>query len=450
MLFVVDIILTIYFLTKKNRRLFVFILTLINSLLFFSSSDPFFGIPLYFYLMIISVALGFDGKAKIKTQRNGKLVFILLLICFFLAIQIVNLISGNNVLPSILINETSTDYMDITTHLLTPTFNFTVFKHLFFYIAYLVFVICNSDLLNDNYSLSICKKALMNSFKFLFVCIIIECLIVNILGGYNDRPIMDFIFNLSSRMSYNWNTFGFSSVCFCFTERSYIDCALVFYLLLALSKKFDRKFIIWFLISGIAILCTSSSTGFAIFLIFTLYFMVRIALKKGNGIIKIAFLVLTIGVTVIIAYNPALFEKVKNYLLYNETWGSAYFRRQANEYGVKAFLYSPFIGVGIGTIYCHSVLIQTVANVGIIGFCLALLFHIFAFKKQEISLDFIVKIVFVIGISTSAFMIQEFTSPYLLCVFIAFIPEKSYVSNQIYEENYNNFNNKKDYNCFPN
>lgn len=418
MLFYINLGLIIYFLTKKQRRLNNFILTLVISLFLFSSQDPFFGIPIYFYNMLISIILCFDGKSSLKNKRNLSLLFLLLIIITLMLFQIFNICIGENILPSILINETSTDYMDITTHLKVPTLNFTIFKHFVFYILYLIFIICNSDLLNDSYSLTLCKNKIFKIFKFMFICIIIEWLIVNLLNGYNDRPIMDFLFNLDSRMDYNWNFMGYSSVCFWFTERSYIDCILVFYLLLTLSKNKSFNSCFWFIISGITVFCVGSSTGIFIFLIFLLYFTIEFLLKSNNIFIKFFFIILDIIIICIVLSNHDILKKIQDYLFFEESYGSAYFRRQANNYGLEAIKFSPFLGIGIGTIYCHSLLIQTIANIGFLGFMFAIVFHVIAIKKVKFNFNLFIKIFIVALICSSAYMIQEFTSPYILCIFI--------------------------------
>lgn len=432
MIFILSILLLLYFLLKKERRLYIFIYTIIMSVILFSSKDPFFGIPIYFYGMILSIIICFDRKNSLFDFKNIKLFMIIILICFFMIVQIVNIIDGNNVIPVILLKNSTTDILDINSQLIIPEFNFTIVKHFVFFVVYLIFVLCNSDLLSDDKCIHFCHEIIIKVFKILFICIIIESLVVNLFGGLNDRSIMDFVFSMTSNQSYNWKTFGIYSVCFCFTERSYIDCILIYYLIVALKKNFDKKFLKWFIISGIAIFCTGSSTGLAIFLIFGLYFLYRILLVKNSFAIKISFLCIILTILVLIIVNPDLLDKITNYMSYEEGWNSSYFRRRSNEYGLDAFKFSPFIGMGIGTVYCHSVLIQTLANIGLIGFILTIVFHIIACQKNSFNFDLLIKIVIICIIGVSAYMIQEFTSPYLLCVFISLSSKKNICTNLNY------------------
>lgn len=419
MLFPLLSIVSLVYIIRANSlyesRVYFFTMTIITSVFFFSSGDPIFNIPIYFFFMLISLLLSLI-KCKISTF---KFPIAFLVLISYLLVQIFVLASGVELPPTILINQSNTDTMDILKELFSPNFNFTVLKHFLFFVLYLFFILFNKDLLVN---LQLRKKIISIiylSFQILFISIIVESLIVNIFD-LNDRNLMGFIFNISQNNQLeNWKTFGISSVCFCFSERSTMAIIFIFYSILY-NRNLEKKEFIWILISLMAVFCTGSSSA----LVISVLFSVILALKNRKKFLysKWSFFVFgsvfIVFVFLLIRYNNILFEKIYNYLFTKETWGSAFFRAQSNYYGMMAFFNSYMFGYGIGTVYCHSMLIQTLANIGIFGFCLTIHLHIKLLNKR-LTTKYLPLVILFVAISSAAYIIQQFTSPFLLAIIIS-------------------------------
>ena len=396
----------------------MFITTIVFTIFFYSSHDPIVGMPLYFEVMLVSIVVSVVKKHKVKVRK-------LVLICIgsiivTLMIQLLNIYCGINITQVILLKESDTDVMNIATQLTAPKLNFTVFKHFSFYMCYLIFVFVNSDLLKNRKNIDDTFKVLIKGFKILFICLIIESLIVNALGGYNDRHLMQIIFGFKNlNMQENWKTFGIFSVAFSFTERSYMGVVIVYYLILSVYKKYDYDFLKWFIISIVAVLCTGSSTALVVVLLFAVYFFRDVFIKGKSSMVRIGFLLAAIiGAGLFAMYSSMLLNKINVFFDQSEVWSSGYFRRQSITYGLKAIEFSPLIGIGIGTVYAHSMIIQTVANIGILGVVLGVIYHIEIISTPKINIDRFYKVIITIIICSSTFTVQDFTSPLLLCLIL--------------------------------
>ena len=130
----------------------------------------------------------------------------------------------------------------------------------------------------------------------------------------------------------------------------------------------------------------------------------------------------------VIRYNTNLFSKIEEYINPTINYGSAYFRKQSNVYGISSFISSPFIGCGIGTVYCHSMLIQSLSNIGILGVVLTFVIHLKALKTKKthyknVYISVCLFVIFII-LSSSSMMLQQFTSPVLLAIILSIAIEK--------------------------
>ena len=420
MLFVLTIVILFYFfINKKNLSERLAIMTIFYSVFFFSSKDPFIGIPLYFYIMILSIFSVCFKKRSFNKYTKKSFLFGFLLF-FEMLLQIINIKYNFNITPTLLINSSITDTMVIKNELIYPKVNFTVIKHFVFFVLYLFFVYFNvntfqSDFFNNNL-LKIMKKGC----HFIFIGSLIEFIVVNI-TNLNTVPIMDFIFSFQSNTYYNWVGFlNTTSVSFCFVERSGYMSIIIFYYLILLKEKFvfNRKNLTMLICSLFCIFFSnSSSTLFAGIMFFCLW-LIKSIFESGDIRVKlISLFTIFITIIVVISNFDFLFSKINDYYDGTIQWSSSFFRRQANNYGLEAFKFSPILGLGIGTNYSHSMLIQVLANIGILGLILTLLFHLSLIKISfNIKNVLIVSLLIIIYINSG--LIQTFTSPSLLFCFL--------------------------------
>lgn len=436
MLFISIIIFTFWSflnLGKKDTRLNYFVATIIVSTFFFASTDLFVGIPLYFWMLLVSIVLSlFRRKGPII---NSSLVVISVLLFLIFSIQLINLKTGYGITKGLILNKSDTDSMELESELFLPTINFTVFKHFVFFAIYLVFVAANTDLLVSQFNVSKMIKTVVKAFHVLFVCLIVEFVIVNALGGVNDRQLMEFLFSFKSNQSENWTALGgrIYTVALCFNEPSYMGIIVIYYLLRMFDKD-TRKGLFWDFLAVISCVFTWSSTAILISGVFLVVLFVRMLFsKKVKAWYKVIALIgLTATIIVACSFGEIIFDKLNQFIAGESTWGSAFFRRQSIEYALINFANSPIVGVGIGTIYCHSCLIQTLANIGILGFFLTILFHVCAIKhRSETKMIIFVKTIILVSYSLGFSMIQHFTSPILLISIFSVMLSENFMGAKI-------------------
>lgn len=420
MLFVVTIILVLYFLKKgSSLRKNFFLLSAIETVFFFSSRDPFLEIPLWFYCMLISIALAMFLGFSIEK----KLLLEFMLIIAILLVPIIKVGFGMNNELVLLLNESNSDVLDITSELRKPVLNFTVIKHFLFTVVYLLFVLCNYDLIRQMEIRQKLVQLIEKGFSILLPCIIVEFLIVNALGGFNDRQLMAFVFSIEQmNQKVLWESFipNLKCVAFCFSERSNIFIITFLYIILYEKEKLKTKDIKLIIMSYFAVLATGSSTALGIAMLFTVLFIIK-EFIHGNymnkNIIIIYSFIFIVCIIFCFIYKETLFVKISGYFSSDSGWGSAYFRRNANSYGVKAFLNHPLFGVCIGTVYAHSLMIQTLANIGILGVISTYYFHI-RVLKIKCTMEYKIILLLLVLICCFAFMLQHFTSLMFLTALI--------------------------------
>ncbi len=418
MIFVVLFVYLVHVLVKsdpiiKKRKVF-FNLAIIFSIFFFNSADIIVGLPLYMYPMILSVLLSLICKIKIK--KNALIILISLITSMF--VPLVAMGFGMLDESYLLLKDSNADAINIYNQLFIPKLDFTVFKHFIFFILYLLFVMVNYDLLNDNQIVKETVNIIEIVFKILFIALAIEWIIVNI-TGFNDRPLMQLIFSLKTlNQTSNWYTWGSKSVALCFSERSAMSIILIYYAIVIQKKMLSKKDYLYIILSIIAIYCTGSSTALAAMGLFMLLFFVKVAVENRKLGHLLIVLIIGIIVLTIFVLNFQLFtQKIYTFLFGGSDFGSAFSRSRSIELGITAIQNHPLFGVGIGTIYAHSLIVQSTANIGIIGMLLTLALHR---SCCNINLNFknALIMIYITIILFSASNIQHFTSPYFLMIII--------------------------------
>lgn len=399
----------------KILRRALFTLSVVLCLFFFSSNDPFINIQLYIYPMMLSIIISLFANRRINISALA--TTLVLIICLLIPIIMIQygMINGR----FLLLKQSNTDVLDIQAQLFKPTVNFTVIKHFVYLIAYILFVVLNNDLYDDNKYIEKLIKVVIFWFKILIVCLIVEWAFVNAFGGYNDRQLMNVIFSLhGTNQSTNWLTWGSHSVCLWFTERSVYSIIAIFYLVMLKKETLRFNDWLWIVLSAVACYCTGSSSTLVIIVVYmAAEFIITIIKNKKISQISAMSIIAVCGLFILINYYSVYAPKLIDFFNNANVWGSAHFRAQSIEYGLKAIKEYPFFGVGIGTIFVHSMLIQTAANIGAIGIFFVLWIHqivcpvYFNFRN-------IVLVIFFIGISYGTFMVQNFTSPMIIMIFI--------------------------------
>lgn len=406
---------------RNGYREFIFILTVVVSLFFFDSKDPIVGMPIYMCIMLLSIILGvFSGEYYIGTEK--RLLTMCLLIVAIMLFSITTMGLGINVQKALLIKLSLTDTWDVASQLFYPTLNITVVKHFLFCVAYLMFLFFNSDILQKKRMQQKLLHRFINIFKILFAFLIIEFVITNVCGVWRDIKFFPSIFNTSINMIDKWGGFGgwyYVSVAW-FAEPASVGCTLIVYYLIRMAeKRYSLRRILWDLCSVVAAFTTGSSTALIISIIYVLYTVFYlIFINKMISLKLVGGLVLLVGCVVVARYSTTLFGKIRVFLSGEISWGSGSFRRQSINYAIDIIKYHPLFGLGIGTVYCHSGLFQTVANIGLVGTGLLVYAHVLLLRPK-MSPIIVFKIVFVVGISMAAFMIQQITSPFMCALMIA-------------------------------
>ena len=393
----------------------LFTLTVILCLIFFNSDDPFVKIQLYIYPMILSIFLSLFVNHRINS--TALIAMLILIVCLLIPLIMIQIGMVDDTF--LLLKKSNTNVMNISSQLIKPTIDFTVIKHFLYLVAYILFVVFNSDLYADGRYIEKLLNDVTKWFKILIVSLIIEWTFVNALGGFNDRQIMSDLFSLNGTFqTSNWYTWNSYSVCLWFSERSSYGIIIFYYLILLKKKFLKTSDWIWCLLAAVACYCTGSSTALIITIAFMAAECAIIVLKNRriNQILIVAIIV-ACGLFVLINYYSVYSPKLLAFMNNKDEWGSGHFRAQSILYGIDAIKKYPLFGVGIGTIYAHSMLIQTLGNIGIIGVIVSLWIHQIV---CPVRLNFrnVVSIAFFIGISYGAFMVQHFTSPVIILIFI--------------------------------
>ncbi|MBR6071671.1 MAG: hypothetical protein IKP77_02415 [Acholeplasmatales bacterium] len=428
-LVLVDVIFLLTHTLDKSRN-FNIILSICTAL-FMNSADPFIGLPLEFVFMFLALIFGLIYNCRNGICIEKKYYFLILLLIIVLLVPIAEISLGINQQKMLILKESSSDTLDLESEMLYASVDFYVIKHFIFLIAFLIFLMINKNVFHDKNFICILIKSIKVVGVIFFIGVFVEWLFVNITGIY-DRNIMIFIFNIKySRQLVLWQTWGSYAVPFSLSERSKIATGVLAFLIILFREKINKKTILELLLVLLAVYCSGSSSALFISVIFSSLILMKVVYFSNNSILKIsAILVLCIGAILLIIYNETFFEKIVNYVDENETSGSAFYRAQANDAATKVLQYHFLFGTGIGTLYCHSLILQTVGNIGILGFGLVLYFtfSIVGYKPSKIDLLYwIILAVFFYNYST----VQDFTSVKLLNVVLLMSPSSYMQTTQL-------------------
>ena len=413
LLFIIYIILNRSSIIEKRRKMLL--TSLITSLFFFSSADPVIGLPLYMYPMLMSITLAVVDKSKIKKSSvllSIVLVFVMLIPIFGMVVGVINE-------PYLILKESNTDTLDVYNQLIVPTVDFTVIKHFVFFVLYILFVVFNYSVINDTAFLSEIIQVVEKCYKILFVAIFFEWLIVNLFSGLNDRELMDFVFSFKTlNMKANWFTWGSYSVAFCFTERSTMAIVFVYYSIVVKKNVLKKADFFWIAASFVAVYCTGSSSALAAVIMFiVIIFFITVLKNRNIGQIAIVSLICVCATAFILANFDMLSSKIMIFISNESSYNSGFYRIQSIELGFEAIKNHPLFGVGIGTVYAHSMMIQVFANIGLVGFVISMMIH-FECCKFKLNIKNILLIFMIVVIYSGSSTLQKFTSPEILLVFI--------------------------------
>ena len=387
---------------------------LILCVFFFFSKDGLIGLPLYIYPMILSIILSVIDNHRIN--KKVLLTSMFLFIC--LLIPLVQISFGKQVGKYLILKQSNADALNIEHEFMTPAVNFTVIKHLLFFVAYILFIIINTDIFKSRDFVKIMVSKVEIMFHVLIIGLIVEWSIVNLLGGWNDRALMDTVFSMHGvTQKDNWYGWGSYNVALWLTERSYFSIIVLFYLIMLKKQRLDKRDWIWVIMSVFACYCTGSSSALVILLVYVLA-QTAFILRRGTPSALIVMIIIAACCGYfLVKYYSVYSPKILNFINLTGGYGSGYWRGRSLEYGIIALRNAPLFGIGIGTIYAHGMLIETMANIGVVGFCTALWLH---YRVCPIRLCYnnVVCIVYFFGISFGAYMVQNFTSPLILLLFI--------------------------------
>lgn len=369
--------------------------------------------------MPVSVMLGWFVRGKSIIKRDTIVLMLVLFICLLIPLFRIGLGNINEIF--LLIGRSNTDTKNIVDELYKPVVDSGVVKHYIYFMLYIIFLVVNSDLIiNKAYCDKLCQY-LNIGFKILFVAIIMEWCFVNLFQGFNDRQLMGYIFSVSKmNQSSNWETWGFYSVALGFTERSEMGISMIYYLLSLKNIRKSVGDILWIVLSACAVICTGSTTALMALLFYIVLEVVFIMIpgrEKDKRSVLLLSLVGTCILIFVFMNRTVLLNKVMLFINSESTWGSAYARNQSIRYGIEAIKLYPFLGVGIGTVYAHSMLIQSLANIGVLGVSISLMLHYYLCKFKW-SIENCITILVLFGFYFGSSLIQKFTSPLILVIFI--------------------------------
>ncbi len=432
--FVINLFLLLRYKLYKFRQ-YLFVLTIIVSFLFFSISDPLLGMPIYVYFCIFSILISIPKI--IGEPIRPRLLSIIFLINIVMIVQIINLEIGIFNPKSLLINQSNTDLLDLSGEFFVPKFDFNVLKHFVFFDIFLFFIYCNNDFIANN---NLIKKSLriLNILIFiLFVLIYTEFAIANLI---NVNYLIK-IYNILGLSTYNvWQGFlDYYVVSGWLPEPSSIIISFPFFLACAeKSYKKPFKYFLLFLFGAFAVFLTNSSTGIIMVAFAWIYFLLNLLKKRKNKFFLIYFIFTILGLYLIIRLGlfSSQIEKILQFAgISQQEWGSSSFRINSIKYALYSFCQAPLFGVGIGTVYCHGMFFQVIANIGVLGLLLMIILINVVFKGKHFSV-FKVSALFILYCASG--LVEEFTSPYLLVLLYTSLSNVYTKKTKKYSKKYSN------------
>jgi len=158
-------------------------------------------------------------------------------------------------------------------------------------------------------------------------------------------------------------------------------------------KNYPYNYLVFFIFSLGIILCTSTTGYFGLFILLLCFFLFHFlkGRKKTNilnlrTLINFIVIIIFMSISILIFFN-FFFDNPISYFLEEhvgkilQTSGVGKARYIGAKYSFDIFLKSPFLGVGYGSHRTPSVFFTLLANTGIIGVVLFMLFNFLIIKK---------------------------------------------------------------------
>ena len=412
------IVYLLYFFSKNKSihklRFLTFCLTLFVSCFLYDTRV--FGQRVYFVLQIVSLFLSLFDNKRCPKRQSSLFLFSSSILVGVMLLQMVNLLFGANAHPSLLIYVSNTDVTNIMSQIFTPRLDSTVIKHFLFFIVFILFVYSNRDFLCDDYY----KAKITHIFKYGFAClfsiILLQFFAQNVIG-ISYTVTQDF-FDLTLGITPKIYQVGalFSSNAW-LPEPSSTGIYILFYLIILRQTQISRKDFFFEFLGLICAFLSTSTTTIATAGIFGLLFILRCLFDKsycGDNVLRHIFLPLTFAAVLLVAvlFSDTFVYKIVTFVTGSGSSLSASWRKQSILLALQVFLKTPLIGNGIGTVFAHSMMVQVISNIGLIGLISSLLLNL-AFVKNNSKFSWVLFLL-TLGVFSASGTLQQYSSPYFL------------------------------------
>ena len=246
----------------------------------------------------------------------------------------------------------------------------------------------------------------------LFLLIILEFIISNVLNLHSLALSLNFFLTLDdTSVDYINNNLNVGQGRL--HEPSNLVVTFPYFSFYSENNNISVKSLLFLTIGGLAILISNSTTMIIIFGLVMIRFILN-SIRRKNYLFALTLIsFVCIFALLEQGYLLSSLEKVQNFLEFdNAEWGSGFFRGSL-KYAMISFMQAPIFGVGVGTVYCHGMVLQVLSNIGIFGIFGVILLYYSIFKGQKLSKF---RVLFILFIYFASGLFQEFTSPYFLIV----------------------------------
>lgn len=420
MLFYISIALFGYFFIFRRRslRFFLFAFSVVLAFFFFASYDPVIKMPLYIYFCILSILF---SLSNIGNGKHNRLIQIGLCLILCLFVQIVFLGLDFVDYQVLLINKSNTDILNVTSQLQSPQLDMNVIKHFVFFVIFILFLIANADYFNPVDKNRLWRLLILIYYVF-FTILIFQSFVVNILGisQHNITLLLKSIFCLQGVIA-EYSAFGIKSCQAWLQEPSGIIFVLPLLCYILRSPRLTGNHIALLFLTDVSCALSTSTTGIVVSLLFSfLIILKQIFVQKNTNLsLRIFFVIIfVLGALISLINFQSIFDKIIDFISFKQVANSAGYRSQSLMLAIQVFLHYPMLGVGIGTVYCHGMVIQVLANIGVLGFGFSFLLFIDSMRlklhKENLLLLILNMLIFCAG-----GLLQEFTSPHMIPILLA-------------------------------
>lgn len=210
--------------------------------------------------------------------------------------------------------------------------------------------------------------------------------------------------------------FGFAKFMSTFYEASYCGAYLSITFFVFLLHEFKYKNLL-LVLCLIAILFNFSTTGIATFLCGIIFVFVEQVWNKRLNL-KFVSIVIVILLLLLVLYiiNPNILVPIKDLTLNKTSSGSFNLRTQVDQIAIQVFSMSHGLGIGMNQIQTYSLIPALLAQTGVIGFILYVMFYLktIFFAKKSIHAYTVSNIISLLIVLVSQLMS---ISPLNFCVF---------------------------------